>query len=198
MIDLVCGAARPTASLAVLQRVRLLPSAHPARHGVLVAVQLLRDVAARPPHAMERDNRCTLDERQLVDAAVRTPEQRRRRRGRGRGGGGCSCRGWVAARVVMLCAQVMALCCACHSGPRAAGLMAALLGTPPTRTHNTAGTSTAARERGPSSAASARGAHTGHALLTAAAWCERLAGACMASQSLSHLQQQQSSSSERR
>jgi len=75
---------RPTSS----SRWRTLPARHPQRDSVLAAVRLPCDVAAWPPHAVQRDNGGTLDGRQLVGAARHAAEQRCRGRRRGGGEGG--------------------------------------------------------------------------------------------------------------
>lgn len=68
---------------------------------MFVAVKLLRDVSAGPANSMQRDDRCSLDCRELIDATRRTAEHGQRRRGRGRRSYCCSCIGRMALLLIV-------------------------------------------------------------------------------------------------
>ena len=154
LIGVIGRAARAAAALAILQRACLLPPAHPSRHGVLVTVQLLRDVASRPADAVQRDDGCSLDERQLVDASRRTSEHRCRRRGRGGGRGGCSSVGRVAVLLVVTVSALAAMLVSCSLPLAADRALELQTGRMNRREQAQADRSTAVRVRGPSCAAS--------------------------------------------
>jgi len=143
---------------------------------------------------MQCDDRCSLDCRQLIDAAQRTSEHRERRRGGGRGRGDWRSRGGVAPLVFARWAEVMTILW-CRREELCAPL-ARLLRTarPITQGHTPKHTRTASRERGTFGQHCAVG-HSGAFLtLRAPAWWERGAEDSMAAEFLSHLQPQHNSS----
>src|SRR5680860_853534 len=97
---------------------------------------------------MQRHDRRSLDERQLVDAAARTAEHREWRRGRGRGRRGQRCmQGCEQLRIVTVVALVAVFLA--HRLPLTAGAAEELyMRRVTTRYQAAQHTSTAARERG--------------------------------------------------